>query len=66
MESTPRMAQRSTVPVRTPFRIQAAYEFGIICGVSVAIIGISVTVLMALVDASTRPYSHWLSGQIMF
>jgi len=60
------MAQRSSLPGRSPSAIRASYDIAITCGISITLLGIGMTIFMAFAEASARPYGHWLSGQTFF
>ena len=60
------MAQRSSLPGRSPSATRAVYDIAITGGISITVLGIGVTIFLAFAEASTRPYGHWLSGQVFF
>ena len=60
------MAQRSSLPVRSASEIRASYDIAIAGGISITLLGIGVTIFLAFAEASSRPYGHWLSGQVFF
>ena len=42
------------------------YDIAITGGISITLLGIGATMFLAFAEASSRPYGHWLSGQIFF
>ncbi|MAI25330.1 MAG: hypothetical protein CMN75_04785 [Spirochaeta sp.] len=60
------MTQRSSLPGRSPSAIRAVYDIAITGGIFITVLGIGVTMFLAFAEASTRPYGHWLSGQVFF
>lgn len=60
------MARRSSLPGRSPAATRVIYDIAITTGVSITLLGIVVTIFLALVEASARPYGHWISGQVFF
>ena len=60
------MAQRSSIPSRSPSATRAVYDIAITGGISITVLGIGVTMFLAFAEASTMPYGHWLSGQVFF
>ena len=60
------MARRSSLPGRSASEIRALYDIAIMSGISITLLGIGVTMFLAFAEASSRPYSHWISGQVFF
>jgi hypothetical protein len=60
------MAQRSSLPGRSPAAIRAFYDIAITSGISITLLGIGTTIFLAFSEASSRPYGHWLAGQVFF
>jgi hypothetical protein len=42
------------------------YDIAIMSGISITLLGIGVTMFLAFAEASSRPYGHWISGQVFF
>ena len=60
------MARRSSLPGRSASEIRALYDIAIMSGISITLLGIGVTMFLAFTEASSRPYGHWMSGQVFF
>ncbi|NKB74172.1 MAG: hypothetical protein GKR83_06610 [Synechococcus sp. s2_metabat2_7] len=60
------MARRSSLPGRSASEIRALYDIAIMSGISITLLGIGVTMFLAFAEASSRPYGHWISGQVFF
>ncbi len=60
------MARRSSLPGRSASEIRALYDIAIMIGISITLLGIGVTMFFAFSEASSRPYGHWISGQVFF
>ncbi len=60
------MARRSSLPGRSASEIRALYDISIMSGISITLLGIGVTMFLAFAEASSRPYGHWISGQVFF
>ncbi len=60
------MAQRPSLPGRSSSAIRVSYDIAITGGISITLLGIGITIFLALSEASSRPYGHWLSGQVFF
>jgi hypothetical protein len=60
------MARRSSLPGRSVSEIRALYDIAIMSGILITLLGIGVTVFLAFAEASSRPYGHWISGQVFF
>ena len=60
------MAHRSSFPGQSRSTSRAVYDIAITGGISITLLGIGVTMFLAFAEASTRPYGHWLSGQVFF
>ena len=60
------MAHRSSLSDRSPSATRAVYDIAITGGISITLLGIGATMFLAFAEALSRPYGHWLSGQIFF
>ena len=60
------MAHRSSLSGRNSSATRAVYDIAITGGIFITLFGIGATMFLAFAEASSRPYGHWISGQIFF